>query len=55
MIDSDDKIDEPDDGLPDVGVDGEEIPDDLDVGDLDDLLADIDPDAIEEPDDEVND
>lgn len=36
------------DDLPDVGVDGEEIPEQLDVGDLDELVAAVDPDDIEE-------
>lgn len=36
-----------DEDLPDMGIDGEEIPEDLDVGDLDELVAAVDPDDIE--------
>lgn len=52
MIDSDDQLGEPDEG--NFPYDGEDIPDELDVENLDELLEGVDPDAIEEPDDEVD-
>jgi len=47
------EVDETVEDIGEVDLGGDHIPDELDAGDLDDLLSGVDPDDIEEPDDEV--